>query len=66
MDGIREIVNFKKKNTEMTQLNIGRKTIDDDKELATTFNDFFVNVGPNTENTIPKVPNILLDLLVYL
>ena len=39
-------------------LNIGGKIIDNDKELATKFNEFFVNVGPSTENTIPKVPNI--------
>ena len=41
------------------QLNIGGKIIVDDKDLATNFNDFFVNVGPSTENAIPKVPNIL-------
>ena len=40
-------------------MNIGGKIIDDDKELATNFNIFFVNVGPNTENAIPKVPIIL-------
>ena len=39
-------------------MNIGGKIIDDDKELATNFNEFFVNVGPSTENAIPKVPNI--------
>ena len=27
-------------------------------EIATNFNNFFVNVGPSTENRIPKVPNI--------
>ena len=40
-------------------MNIGGKIIDDDKELVTNFNNFFVNVGPNTENAIPKVPIIL-------
>ena len=35
------------------------KIIEEDKEIATNFNEFFVNVGPSTENTIPKVPNIL-------
>ena len=57
-DGIRKIVNIKKLATKTTQLNIGGKIIDEDKELATNFNNFFVNVGPNTENTIPKVPNM--------
>ena len=32
--------------------------LDNDKEIATNFNNFFTNVGPNTENLIPKVPNI--------
>ena len=32
--------------------------IDDNKEIATNFNHFFVNVGPNTEESVPKVPNI--------
>ena len=40
------------------QLNIGGNIIDDDKELASKFNNCFVNVGQNTENAIPKVPNI--------
>ena len=39
------------------QLNVGGKIIDGDKELATNFNNIFVNVGQNTENAIPKVPN---------
>ena len=58
-EGIRKIVNIKKVSTKTSQLNIGGKIIDDDKELANNFNNFFVNVGPSTENTIPKVPNIL-------
>ena len=47
-EGIRKIVNIKKMSPKISQLNIGGKIIDDDKELAT-----------NTENAIPKVPNIL-------
>ena len=57
-EGIRKIVNIKKTSPKISQLNIGGKIIDDDKELATNFNNFFVNVGPNTEASIPKVPNI--------
>ena len=57
-EGIRKIVNTKKMSKQTSQLNIDGKIIDDDKDLATNFNEFFVNVGPNTENTIPKVPNI--------
>ena len=41
-----------------SQLNINGKIVDEDKKLATNFNNFFVNVGQNTENAIPKVPNI--------
>ena len=31
--------------------------IDESKDVANAFNNFFVNVGPNTEKTVPKVPN---------
>ena len=41
-----------------TQLNIGGKIVDNDKDLANNFNNFFVNVGPSTEKAIPKVPSI--------
>ena len=51
-------MNLKKNHTKTSQLIIGGKIIDDDQELATNFNEFFANVGPSTENTIPKVPNI--------
>ena len=57
-EGIKKIVNFKKNSNRSMQLNIGGKIIDNDKEIATNFNNFFTNVGPNTENLIPKVPNI--------
>ena len=38
-------------------MNFGGKIVDDDKNKATNFNIFFVNVRTSTENTIPKVPN---------
>ena len=44
--------------TRTTQLNLGGKIIDNDKEIATNFNNFFANVEVNTESLIPKVPNI--------
>ena len=50
--------NVKKMTSKPSQLNIEGKIIDDDKELTTKFNNLFVNVGTNTEKTIPKVPNI--------
>ena len=54
-EGIKKIVNIKKTSIRTTQLKIGGKVIDNDKEIATKF---FVNVGPSTENMIPKVPNL--------
>ena len=57
-EGIRNIVNVKKMTSKTIQLDIEGKIVDDDKELATNFNNFFVNVGPKTEDIIPKVPNI--------
>ena len=56
-EGIRKIANIKK-SSKPSQLNVNGKIIDDDKKLATNFNNFFVNVGQNTENAIPKVPNM--------
>ena len=57
-EGIKKIVNLKKNSNRTTQLNLGGKIIDNDKEIATNFNNFFANVGVNTERLIPKVPNI--------
>ena len=57
-EGIKKIVNLKKNSNRTTQLNLGGKIIDNDKEIATNFNNFFDNVGVNTESLIPKVPNI--------
>ena len=51
-------MNLKKNSNRTSQLNVGGKVIDDNKEIATNFNHFFVNVGPNAEESVPKVPNI--------
>ena len=57
-EGIRKIVNVKKSSKfSVSHLNINGKMIDESKDIANAFNDFFVNVGPNTEKTVPKVPN---------
>ena len=53
-------MNLKKASNRTTQLNIGGNIIDSDKEIAQNFNNFFANVGANTEDLIPKVPNISL------
>ena len=51
-------MNLKKVSLKTSQLHIGGKIIDDDKDIATSFNTFFSKVGPTTEANIPKVPNI--------
>ena len=51
-------MNVRKTSNKTTHLNIGGKIIDIDKDIANNFNNFFVNVGPSTEDSIPKVPNV--------
>ena len=51
-------MNLKKASNRTTQLNIEGNIIHSDKEIAQNFNNFFANVGANTEDLIPKVPNI--------
>ena len=56
-EGIRSIINISNsKNNSISQLNVDKKVIDDPKEIVTALNDFFVNIGPNTEKTIPRNP----------
>ena len=58
-DGIRSIVNIKNTiSPKVAQINDNGKIIDTPEEIASTFNDFFANVGPNTERDIPKAHNI--------
>ena len=40
-DGIKKIVNLKKNSNRTSQLNVGGKVIDDNKEIAINFNHFF-------------------------
>ena len=51
-------MNLKKNSNRTSLLNVGGTVIGDNKEIATNFNNFFVNVGPYTEESVPKVPNI--------
>ena len=41
----------------ISQLNIRGKVIDNPKVVVNEINNFFVNVGPNTEKDIPNAPN---------
>ena len=38
-------------------MNINGKIVDESADIASNFNNFFVNVGPETEKTVPRVPN---------
>ena len=52
--GIREIVNIRNNiSPKITPLNINGKIIDNPKVVANQLSNFFVNVGPQTESSIP-------------
>ncbi len=58
-EGIRKLVNVKKTTDfSISQLNVKGKIIDDPVSIANNFNNFFANVGPDTEKSVPKVPHI--------
>ena len=47
--GIRQLVNIKNpSNSNITQINLNGTNTTDPKQIANAFNNFFVNVGPNT------------------
>ena len=66
-EGIRSIINIKStKQSIITQIKVNNKVIKKDKEIVETLNKFFVNVGPNSEKSIPvnskiKPENFLKD-----
>ena len=61
-DAIRKIVNVKKStHFSIFQLNINGKITDDSVEITNKINNYFVNVGPQTEKGVPKVPNMTPD-----
>ena len=43
---------------DQTHRNINGEVVDKPKQIGTELNDYFVNVGPNTQKIVPKVPNI--------
>ncbi len=58
-EGIRKVINTGKPiGYGIAQLNIKGKIIDNPKDIAESANNFFVNVGPETEKKIPKAGNI--------
>ena len=57
--GIREIVNIRNsKPYKISQLKVGANFINNTKEISNKLNEYFVNVGPTTEESIPKTQNI--------
>ena len=42
----------------ISQLNINGKITDDPVEFTNKINHYFVNVGPQTEKGVPKVPSM--------
>ena len=52
--GIRQIVNIKNPSiSNTTQINLNGTNLTDPTQIANAFNNFFVNVGPNTGRSIP-------------
>ena len=53
--GIKELANIKVGlNSNISEINRNGESITDPKEIGNTFNNFFANVGPNTNKTIPR------------
>ena len=60
--GIRSLVNVKNNlNQGLSQLKINGKLLDEPKDVANHINEFFVNVGPSLEESIPKINHISAD-----
>ena len=55
-EGIRSIINIKSTKSTISQIKVNNKVIQNHKEIVETLNDFFVNVGPNTERNVPVYP----------
>ena len=63
--GIRSIVNTSNKNqaSHISQLNVNGKLISDPVKMANIFNKYFVNVGCNTDKSLPRTKKSVLDYL---
>ena len=64
-EGIRSIINTRDSNiSNITQLKINKTIINNPKKIMEEVNNYFVNVGPNTERSIPRnhvtKPNLYL------
>ena len=55
--GIKEIISNKPTlSIQVSQIKVNNSLSDDPETISNTFNDFFVNVGPNTDKDIPVIP----------
>ena len=54
--GIKSIMNSNSSSSKISQLNINGKIFNSPAGIASQFNNFFVSVGSNMDNDIPKVP----------
>ena len=55
-EGIRSLININNpKGTSISQLKIDERTIEDPKEIAETVNNFFVDIGKNTDIPINPI-----------
>ena len=61
--GINELISSRFHNSNINHLNVNEEVITDSTLIANAFNDFFVNVGPNTEKSIPKCPKSPLSFM---
>ena len=54
-DGIRDLINVSKKSSiNINKIIHDNQTFTDNKSIAKTLNNYFVNIGPSIEKTIPK------------
>ena len=61
-NGIRKVVNVRiSTDFSISRVNINGKITDDLVEMTNIIDRYFVNVGPQTDKGLPKVPNNTLD-----
>ena len=61
--GINELMSSRRKSTNITQIEHNKELITDSEKIVNTFNNFFANVGPEVDKSIPKTPISPLSFL---
>ena len=54
--GINNLIRTNNKTSTINQITYNNETINDPKQIADSFNNFFANVGPSVDKSIPKTP----------